>query len=220
MPLIRPASLPLIRAAEGGSGDIGQADAAARALRADYERWSRLGWGALAYLGAVLGTLVGLAMLEAASELSWGAGQAAVVVIGCLALIIAVTSLLVLYRLWRTGRRLTIAAAWWLRLPFRTGQRSRRAPFWYAPRTVQYEPRILTRTTAGALLFLMAIFGLSSAFFTDAARMPLLMAAMVSIGVISALCMCGILGGIMRITSGLAEGDPLWAGVRDRVRGA
>jgi hypothetical protein len=38
--------------------------------------------------------------------------------------------------------------------------------------------------------------------------------------VISALCMCGILGGIMRITSGLAEADPLWAGVRDRVRGA
>ena len=219
MPLIRPASLPLIRAAEDGSGEIGQADAAARALREDYERWSRLGWGALAYLGAVLGTLFGLAMLDAASDVSVGAGRVAVLAIGVAALIIAVVCLLVLHRLWRTGRRLTIAAAWWLRLPFRTGQRSRRAPFWFAPRTVQYEPRILTRTTASALLFLVAIFGLSSVFFTDAARMPLLTAAMVSIGVISALCMCGIVGGIMRITSGLAEGDPLWTAVRDRVRG-
>lgn len=219
MPLIRPASLPLIRAAEGGSGEIGQADAAAHALREDYERWSRLGWGALAYLGAVLGTLFGLAMLEAGSDVSVGAGHAAVLAIGGAALTIAVVCLLVLHRLRRTGRRLTIAAAWWLRLPFRTGQRSRRAPFWFAPRTVQYEPRVLTRTTASALLFLVAIFGLSSVFFTDAARMPLLTAAMVSIGVISALCMCGIVGGIMRITSGLAEGDPLWTAVRDRVRG-
>ena len=219
MPLIRHASLPLIRAAEGGSGEIGQADAAARALREDYERWSRLGWGALAYLGAVLGTLFGLAMLDAASDVTVGAGRVAVLAIGVAALSISVVCLLVLHRLWRTGRRLTIAAAWWLRLPFRAGQRSRRAPFWFAPRTVQYEPRILTRTTAGALLFLVAVFGLSSVFFTDAARMPLLTAAMVSIGVISAVCMCGIVGGIMRITSGLAEGDPLWIGVRDRVRG-
>ncbi|OJU40824.1 MAG: hypothetical protein BGN97_16700 [Microbacterium sp. 69-10] len=219
MPLIRPASLPLIRAAEGGSDEVGQADAAARALREDYERWSRLGWGALTYLGAVLGTLFGLAMLDAASDVSGGAGRVVVLAIGGAALTIAVVCLLVLHRLWRTGRRLTIAAAWWLRLPFRTGQRSRRAPFWFAPRTVQYEPRILTRTTAGALLLLVAIFGLSSVFFTDAARMPLLTAAMVSIGVIAALCVCGILGGIMRITSGLAEGDPLWTAVRDRVRG-
>lgn len=190
-------------------------------LRDDYERWSRLGWGVLGYLGAVAGVFLGGVMLELLGRLSVGDSMFLVGgAVGGVGFMLAFVCLHLLHRLWRSGRRLSRAAAWWLRLPYRQGGRARRAGGWLTPRVTQFEPRIFARIMGCALLFLACIFGLAMPFAPSAGEMPSLVGAAIAIGVISGLCLLGLLGGVQNITSGLSEQDPLWIRIRDSFIGS
>lgn len=232
MPFVRSSSRQLIdvwRSHSRSSGTdpspdvVGGADAAAGALRDDCERWGRLGAGAVAYLGAVIGVfilattiqmLVDGARLESMAAVDWIVFGG----LGCLALAVVVVSLWVLIRLWRSGRMLSRAAAWWMRLPYRVAGRARVTSGWFSPRLAQFEPRIFVRIASCSLLFLVAVFGFSAPFMPGAWAMPTMPIVMIAVGAISALCLCGQMGGVMNITAGLSEQDPLWVRLRAAFR--
>src|SRR5690606_6972997 len=138
------------------------------------------------------------------------------VAIGLVGIAVATGAVILLYRLWRTGRELSRAAAWWMRLPYRQGLRARRAGGWLQARTINFEPPVFARIMACSLTFLMGTFGLSALAYPGRSEMPSMVAAFAVIGLLSLLCALGLMGGVLNIVSGVSERDPLW----DRIRGA
>ncbi len=119
-----------------------------------------------------------------------------------------------LIRLWWTGRRLVTAAAWWLRLPYENGGRSRRHGGWLHARTINFEPPIFARLVTATLSCLIAI-GTAALVVRDLnVGITSLTAAAAVVAVISGLSRLGQAGGVMRLVAGVSEGDPL----RERVR--
>lgn len=216
--LILPASRPLI--AEAGSDDARpvEADRAAAALRADFERWSRWGLGILGFALAAGGAFVAVGLIETVRMLGGtpaGSDLVAIVV----AVVVALAGVALLVLLWWSGRRLLSAATWWMRLPYTRGGRQRRAGGWLQARTVNFEPRVFARIVTATLALLIAVGGIAL-FVRDLIEGPseLTVAAGV-VGVIAALAGIGQIGGVMRIVSGLSERDPLWVRIRSGVIG-
>ncbi len=211
--LILPASRPLI--AEAGSDDARpvEADRAAAALRADFERWSRWGLGILGFALAAGGAFVAVGFIETVRMLGGtpvGSDLVAIVV----AVVVALAGVALLVLLWWSGRRLLSAATWWMRLPYTRGWRQRRAGGWLQARTVNYEPRVFARIVTATLALLIAVGGIAL-FVRDLIEGPTSMtAAAVTVGIVGAVSGIGQIGGVMRIVSGLSERDPLWVRIR------
>ena len=82
-------------------------------------------------------------------------------------------------------------------------------------RTVYLEPRNLVRLLTSSLAFLTAIFGIAAAVRDLAdGNVDGLSSAAGVIGLIALACGLGQAGGVLRIGSGVAEGDPLWHRIR------
>lgn len=216
--LILPASRPLI--AEAGADDARpvEADRAAAALRADFERWSRWGLGILGFALAAAGSFVAVGLIETVRMLGGtpaGVDLVAIVV----AVVIALAGIALLGLLWWSGRRLLSAATWWMRLPYTRGGRQRRAGGWLQARTVNFEPRVFVRIATASLALLIAVGGIAL-FVRDLIEGTTSMTAAAGVaGVIAALAGIGQIGGVIRIVSGLSERDPLWVRIRSGVIG-
>lgn len=216
--LILPASRPLI--AEAGSDDARpvEADRAAAALRADFERWSRWGLGILGFALAAGGAFVAVGLIETVRMLGGtpvGSDLVAIVV----AVVVALAGVALLVLLWWSGRRLLSAATWWMRLPYTRGGRQRRAGGWLQARTVNFEPRVFVRIVTATLALLIAVGGIAL-FVRDLIEGPTSMtAAAATVGIVGAVSGIGQIGGVMRIVSGLSERDPLWVRIRSGVIG-
>ncbi|MCK2029585.1 hypothetical protein [Microbacterium galbinum] len=216
--LILPASRPLI--AEAGSDDARpvEADRAAAALRADFERWSRWGLGTLGFALAAGGAFVAVGLIETVRMLGGtpvGSDLVAIVV----AVVVALAGVALLVLLWWSGRRLLSAATWWMRLPYTRGGRQRRAGGWLQARTVNFEPRVFARIVTATLALLIAVGGIAL-FVRDLIEGPTSMtAAAATVGIVGAVSGIGQIGGVTRIVSGLSERDPLWVRIRSGVIG-
>ncbi|MCK2022864.1 hypothetical protein KZC52_08030 [Microbacterium sp. kSW2-24] len=216
--LILPASRPLI--AETGSDDARpvEADRAAAALRADFERWSRWGLGILGFALAAGGSFVAVGLIETVRMLG-GTPVGSDLVTIVVAVIVTLAGVALLVLLWWSGRRLLSAATWWMRLPYTRGGRQRRAGGWLQARTVNFEPRVFVRIVTATLALLIAVGGIAL-FVRDLIEgSSELTAAAGVVGVIAALAGIGQIGGVMRIVSGLSERDPLWVRIRSGVIG-
>ena len=217
MLLIQPSSAPLIEGSRTGSGSTGEADAAANELYADYARWGRLGWGVLAYLMVVLG-LVCLGVILDLVDVIQRVDEAVVfAAVGIGGAGLAAAGGIMLHRLWRSGRALSRAIAWWLRLPYRLGERQRHFSGYAAPRVAIYKPPLLVRIVLSALTFLVGVMGVSTLAFPGRSEMPATTVIFVVLGVLSLLCAGGQMSGVMRIISGVGEQDPLWGRIRPHV---
>lgn len=216
--LIRAGSLPLIDAAKAGEGAPAVADRAAAELRSDFERWSRWTLGFVAFLLAVGGSFLALGLLGTVFMLgAFPVGlDLAIVLVASAA---ALGGSILLVRLWWTGRRLVTAAAWWSRLPYKAGGRTRRPEGWLRARLINFDPRIFARLVTATLSCLIAI-GTAALVVRDMVEgVTSLTAAAAVVAVISGLSGLGQAGGVMRLVAGVSEGDPLWARVRSFFSG-
>lgn len=208
--LISAGSRRWVSAAGTITAEITDADRAVSELRADYERWSRWWLGLGAYVLAVFGLFVTGGMIAAMLKPSIRVQPLDyLIVLGFSAL--SVVGLILLWGLWRSGRELTTAAAWWLRAPYLVGDRRREPAGWLRARTVNTEPAVFARITTSAMAFLVACGGIAL-FFRDPTDGMAMAAGLV--GLVSAACCLGQMGAVMRLVSGLSEGDPLWVRVR------
>lgn len=214
---ISPASAPYLPGPAGAdptSADPAEADRAVAVLRADAERWSRWGLGLGAFVAAVVGVFVTVGMVDAIVDLGRAGVLDLVVVLG--ALVLALAGLTVLVRLARSGRRLTRAAAAWLRAPYAAGLRSPDAAGWVRARTVNLEPRVLARLTTAALALLLGVAGVALTARDLVQGATALTAAAAAIGVLGVACGCGQAAGVLRVVAALGAADPLRARLRGR----
>lgn len=207
---IQSASRPFLRTPPP-AGEERPAGNPRRQLRADYQRWSRLGVGVFGLVLSAFGALFAIGIPLSGARLT--ALDLAVVVIG---LVFIVVGVWVLIRLHLSGRAVLTALAWWTAEPYRRGAAARCAAGWAQARTVNYEPPIFVRITTSSLLGLFGLMGICMLWYPVEPGELDLRAAMVAVGVILALTSIGQMGGVMRLVSGLAEADPLWV----RIRGA
>ncbi len=211
--LTQPESRPWIAASGTPAASAADADQAAAVLRADVERWSRWGMGLLGFILAVAGAFCSAGLI-AFGGLVDPIGVLAVVV----AALAGVAGGFLLWALWRTGRRTVSAAVWWLRLPYASGVRARRAGGWLGARTVNFEPRVFARILSGTLALLLGIAGVASGIRDGSVGGTPLMVSALLVGVIALAAGFGQLGGVMRLVSGLSEADPLWTRIRSWLR--
>ena len=193
---------------------VAEADRVAVLLRADYERWSRWALGLVCFGGSALGVFVIGGMLDAIVALGGAVAPVDVIVIA-IATVVALAGAVGLVRLWLTGRTLASAATAWLRLPYRQGGRARRGGGWVLARTTNFDPPIFARLTTATLAFLLAIGGVALALRDLAAGSFVGLSATAGVvGIIALACALGQAGGVVRIVSGVSEGDPLWHRLR------
>lgn len=211
--LIRPASRPYI--AEAGSDDarLVDADRIAATLRADFERWSRWGLGIVGFVLTTAGAFVAVGLVETVRMLGGTpAGVDLVMIVG--SSLVALAGIVLLAMLWWTGRRLLAASTWWIRLSYTRGGRRRRAGGWLQARTVNFEPRVFARIVTATLALLIAVGGIAL-FIRDLNEgVTSMTAAAAVIGAVGVFSGLGQTGGVMRLVSGLSEGDPLWVRIR------
>jgi hypothetical protein len=82
-------------------------------------------------------------------------------------------------------------------------------------RTTNFDPPLFARLTTATLAFLLAIGGVALALRDVAAGSSVgLSAAAGLVGTIALVCALGQVGGVVRIVSGVSEGDPIWHRVR------
>lgn len=213
MRLIQTASRPLIDAMREAATSSANSDGAAEQLRADLERWSRWALGIAAYLLSVTGGFVGFGMIEAIRALG-GTPQPVDVVVVLGAVVLFLSGTITLAALWWTGRRLGTAAARWLRSPYSSGGRQRRAGGWLAARTVNFEPRIFARIITGTIAILVGLAGLALLIRDLSAGTTALTGAAAAVAVISLASGIGQLGGVLRLVAALGNADPLWWRIR------
>ncbi|MDR6176116.1 uncharacterized membrane protein YhaH (DUF805 family) [Nocardioides zeae] len=206
-----PASAPYL--AGPTSARLAEADRAVAALRGDAERWSRWWLGTGAFVAAVVGLFVSAGVVGAIVDLGRAAALDVVVVL--LALALALAGLAVLVRLARSGRRITRAAAAWLRAPYVAGLRSPDAAGWVRARTVNLEPRVLARLVTATFALLVGVAGVALAARDLVQGATALSGAAAAIGVLGLVCGCGQVAGVLRIVAALGAADPL----RVRLRG-
>lgn len=193
---------------------LGEADRAVAVLRADAGRWSRWVLGVGAFGAAVVGVFVAVGVVGAIIDLGRAGPLDVGVVLAALAL--ALAGLTVLVRLARSGRRLTRAAAAWLRAPYAAGLRSPDAAGWVRARTVNLEARVLARLATGALALLVGVAGVALTARDLVQGMSALTGAAAAVGAIGLASGAGQLAGVLRIVAALGEADPLWVRLRGR----
>ncbi|MGW9627588.1 hypothetical protein [Microbacterium sp. NPDC055521] len=216
--LISPASRPWLEQAESPTARPADADRAVAALRGDYERWSRLAVGILAFVVTTAALVVGSAAWS--FLLGPSPREAATVATAVIAPAVAAGGVFVLWRLHRSGRQLARAAAWWMRMPYRAGARSRSARGYVLARTIYLEPALLVRSLTISCTLLLLIFGVSGfvrGVVTTDQQLSVTI-ALAAVTVVSAACLIGQLGGLARIGAGASEADPLWVRARNAFR--
>lgn len=215
--LVLPSSREHLRAAGSPDARPVDADRAAAALRADWERWSRWGVGLLWFLLASTGLLVAAGMIGTIAMLG-GTPAALDLVVIVIAVILAAIGLATLIALWRSGRRTLRAASWWLRLPYTRGGRQRRPAGWLRARTVNFEPRVFARITTATLALLLGIAGVSLLIRDLVTGWTSVTAAFRAVGLLALISGGVQFGGVLRLVSALSEGDPLWVRIRSAFR--
>ena len=220
-----PSSREFLGGPENDVATGGEADLAARRLRDDYERWSRLALGVLAFAAAAAGGFI--AVLLTGLSVAWRVlPRGEDLVIGLVALLIAPAGIVVLVRLRRTGRDLTRSAAAWIVAPFRSGERAPSFGGWIAARTVNVEPPIFARIALAGLALLLAVCAWSIAIvsFVSPGELSLGPGENATYGVaagyvasLATLCGGGLIAGPMRLAHGLGDGDPLWVRIRSFI---
>lgn len=214
---VRPESRPWVAAAGTAEARVVDADRAALQLRSDYERWSRWGLGLLAFVLAAVGLFLALGMAGTIVMLGGTPHPLDIAVTLALAAI-GLTATAVLIALQRSGRRLGRAAAFWLRLPYTSGGRARRASGWIEARTVNVEPRVFARIATASLALLLGIFGVSVLIRDLIEGSTSLTAAAAAVGVLGLAAGAWQFGGVLRLVSAVSERDPLWVRIRSRSR--
>lgn len=213
---VRSTSRPYLAAAESAEASSATSALAVDVLRADFERWSRWALGLLGFTLAISGSFVAIGVAETARLM--GARLMGIdLVATMIAAGVALAGIAVLAMLWWSGRRLASAAAWWMRFPCAQRQLPRRALGWLHARTVNFEPKIFLRLVTGTVALLLAIGGIALAIRDFGTAITPFSSAVAVVGVISAVSGVGQLGGVMRIVSGAAAQDPLWARIRERA---
>jgi hypothetical protein len=215
---ISPASRVWLESAGSADARASDADRAVAVLRGDYERWSRLGMGVLAFIVTAAALFIGSAAWS--FLLGPWLRDAATIVTAIVAPLVAAAGAVMLWQLHRSGRRLASAAAWWMRLPYRSGGRSRPARGYVLARTIYLEPALLTRSLTMGCTLLMCILGVAGFVrgIVTADQQVSVTVALCTLSLISAACFCGQLGGLARIGAGASEADPIWARTRDSFR--
>ncbi|HWS49519.1 MAG TPA: hypothetical protein VN241_00785 [Microbacterium sp.] len=214
---LRSSSDEWLQKAESGSGQSFEAARASRALTDDYGRWSRWGLGLAAFVLFWVGsTLVAVPVTIQSRAPFWVLPPSDVIfmVVGVLACAWALSTL---WRLHRSGRRLTRALGWWLRAPYRAGA-ARDLGGWIDARRVNFEPPMFARITTGTLAALLAILTIAGTVREAQQQDSILIGVLPLWGVLSLACTIGQFGGVMRVASGAAEADPLWVRIRDAFR--
>lgn len=189
-----------VDAAESESGDSTDAVWASQLLRDDLTRWSRWWLGLGAFVGAFVaaGTAGSLGM----ALLIDGPGDVGVAVVFASILVVGVVTLaicaIVLWRLHRSGRRLSRALRWWL------GLRADSVPSgfagWIAPRAALFDPVVFVRVLTATLSGLIGVFGLSMIGYSVTEE-PLLLLAVILWGLLGTACCLGQFGGAMRLVA-------------------
>lgn len=192
------------------------ADRIAKELRRDFERWSRWAMGVLGFCLATSGSFAAVGLLITITTIG-GTPVGVDLAVILLAAIIAMVGVAILVALWQTGRRLLGAITWWMRLSHRSDNVHRGLGGWLQPRIVNFEPPVFARVTTATIALLVGIGGLALVIRDIVEGMTSMTAAAGTVGVISTVCGIVQAGGVMRIVSGLAEGDPLWARIRSRI---
>lgn len=214
---VLPASRAYIESAGADDARAVDADRAAAALRADYQRWSRWGLGLLAFVLAVLGVFVALGLTTTIVMLG-GVPAPLDVAVVVIAALLGVAGIGMLVALWRSGRRILRAASWWMRLPYATGVRQRRAAGWIEARTVNFEGPIFVRIATSSLACLTGVMGLSVLIYDAVEGPSSITPAAVAVGAIALIAGVVQMGGVMRVVSAVAEGDPLRVRIRSGFR--
>lgn len=162
---------------ERATGEVAPQDVAAsadapdaeRALYGDYRRYSRLAWGALAtalWLAAcVTSALIPSGFSEETLEREQGTAWAITVTGLVLTIALAALSVRLLLSLRRAGRALTRALAYWVRLPYRRGERPRADPRYGRARRTYTDPALALRMTAAGITLSLALLGAGLAVF-------------------------------------------------------
>ncbi|MDE0547487.1 hypothetical protein [Microbacterium sp. C7(2022)] len=197
--------------------DTHSADRAVGQLRADYERWARLGLGLLGFTGAILGAFFGVGLIGAMLEPGPPVGVIDIVIL-VVAWAITLASAVLLVRLWQSGRALTRAAKQWMRAPYILGGRQRTGAGWVTARTINLEPRILVRNITATLAVLLSLFGIAPAIRDMVeGNFDGFSASMLVAGFIALACGIGQMGGVITLVSGASEADPLWVRIRSSL---
>ncbi|MGZ0068350.1 hypothetical protein [Microbacterium arborescens] len=217
---IQAASRPLLRADEAGEpaafAGPAEADRAVVVLRADYERWSRWALGIVGFIAVAGGVFFAGGLVATVVAMAVVTPDTVIVIAISAGVALAGAALLV--ALWRSGRALTRAASFWLRAPYRAGQRAPSAAGWVQARTVNLEPRILVRLITATLALLVAVGGIAVFVRDLGAGVSIFTVPVLLVGVCGALSGIGQIGGVLRIVNGLSAGDPLWSWLTRSVR--
>lgn len=185
------------------------ADVAVGVLRADYERWTRCVWGLAAFVITVVGVFTAGGVVLGIAEL--GRLTLVDVVAVLVAAVMALAGAGTLVLLWRSGRTLTRAIAWWSRAPYEAGARSPDAAGWVRARTVNLEPPILVRLITATLALLMAVGGIAVVVRDVVHGASPFTVPMLLVAVVAGLSGLGQVGGVFRIVNGLSSADPVWS---------
>jgi len=164
------------RAFERATGEVAPQDVAAsadapdaeRALYGDYRRYSRLAWGALAtalWLAACLTSALIPNGFTETLERERGTAWAITATGLLLTIALAAFSVRLLRSLRRAGRALTEALAYWVRLPYRRGERPRADPRSRRARRTHTDPALALRMAGAGISGSLALLGAGLAVF-------------------------------------------------------
>lgn len=209
---IQPESCPLLETPPAAGRSLASGDAR-RQLDADYRRWTRLLVG---FAGLVLASFGVVAVVGI--PLSGARLTAVDITMAVVGAVLGATGVWILVRLHRSGRALLSALAWWTAEPYRRGAAHPRASGWVSARTVNVEPPILARIVSSSVLGLFGILAMATVAYPTPPGALNPAPAGIGLGILLLLTACGQMGGVMRLVSGLAVADPVWARIRSAFR--
>ncbi|MCK6067356.1 MULTISPECIES: hypothetical protein [Microbacterium] len=219
---IRPASLPLVEAAEEALAagqrapfppgmNATRAERAATTVRADYTRVSRWLLGLLATAGAAFASLGVMAAVAALAPGLAGPVIVLELLLGGVAIAAAagIPSVLLLWKLHTSGRRLARAAGFWAALPYLAGVRQPVTREFIPVRLPHRSADMLLRLITVSLGMLAAVFSVSMIFYATLVtpNAALWVTAMLWSALFVAVTL-GQCGGIVRIERGYGYRDP------------
>lgn len=218
----------LERASGAVAGDdiarAADAPAAAAALGGDFARGSRIAWGALALVlwagASAAAALVPMGFtetLERERAVAWAVSATGLAFAGAL----GVASAYLLLKAARSGRALTRALSFWVRLPYRRGEAARSFARGYViARAIWREPALAARAWTGGITAGLAALGAGAAIHGMGDGSP----ALAVFGLVLCAGMLpvtvGLYRGVYRVGMAYSEADPAWIAVRAWFTGA